>query len=72
MKGIILEGYWHIESQIIGDIIIMFIKFQISTSAQSTGFSGSRMNKQNKNKNETSDGEIGMVLRKRYSKFYIF
>lgn len=49
----------------------MFIKFQISTSSQSTGFSGSRMNKK-KNKNETSDGEIGMVLRKRYSKFYIF
>lgn len=50
----------------------MFIKFQISTSSQSTGFSGSRMNKKTKNKNETSDGEIGMVLRKRYSKFYIF
>lgn len=68
MKGIILEGYWHIESQIIGDIIIMIIKFQIGTSSQSIGFSGSRMNK----KTETSNGEIGMVLRKRYSKFEIF
>lgn len=37
----------------------MIIKFQISTSSQSTGFSGSRMNK----KPEASDGEIGTVLK---------